>query len=701
MDVQQTSISDDRSAAAPAPAREPAASPNPAQPHRFRPDVEGLRAVAVLAVLGYHAGIARLGGGYVGVDVFFVISGFLITGMLVREAERRGTVSAASFYARRAKRLLPLTVPVLVAVVVASWWVLSPVGGKSVFVDVITAGLYVVNWRLAGQSVDYSALGADASPVQHFWSLAVEEQFYLVWPVVVIAVVLWCRYRHVALRPRLVVALGTLAAASFAYAVAQVADAAGAAYFSTLTRGWELAAGGLLALVPPAAFARVRRFATPAAVLGLAAIAIATVGYSDDTPFPGTTALLPVLGTVAVIAAGTAVVDTAPGRLLSLPPVRYVGRISYSWYLWHWPAIALVTAWLGDLPSSQLAVVVLLSGIPAAISHHLVEDRLRHARSLARPRRALPLGLACTAVSVLVGVGALVAVPTVPLASPQHAIGAKALKHSDGPQRTARALAPVPDKAVQDDGQAQDDHCLVRQKETRTPGDCVYGDPHGDTTVVLYGDSHALQYFAAMDKIAKHRGWRLIALGKAACTPAQVSTYNYQFKREYSECDDFRDAALKRISAEHPALVVTGNLATESVIEDGHRLTGDASADALRDGYVKTLDELRDTGAKVVVMHDNPRPPDDIPSCVSKSMRDLAKCAFSESTALDFEPVNAEAADAVPGVRLIDVAPMLCRDGTCPAVIGNVLVYRNDAHLTATYVRTLTTWLSHQLPTVT
>lgn len=700
MDVQQTSTSNDRSAA-PAPTPAQTTSPESAQRHRFRPDVEGLRAVAVLAVLGYHAGIVRLGGGYVGVDVFFVISGFLITGMLVREAERRGTVSAASFYARRAKRLLPLTVPVLVAVVVASWWVLSPVGGKSVFTDVIAAGLYVVNWRLAGQSVDYSALGADASPVQHFWSLAVEEQFYLVWPVVVIAVVLWCRYRHVALRPRLAAALGMLAAASFAYAVVQVADAAGAAYFSTLTRGWELAAGGLLALVPAAAFGRVRRFATPAAVLGLAAIAISIVGYSDDTPFPGTTALLPVLGTVAVIAAGTAVVDTAPGRLLSLPPVRYVGRISYSWYLWHWPAIALVTAWLGDLPPSQLAVVVLLSGIPAAISHHLVEDRLRHAKALARPRRALPLGLACTAVSVLVGLGALVAVPTVPLASPQQAIGAKALRDGDGVQRTARALAPVPAKAVQDDGQAQDDHCLVRQKETRTPGDCVYGDPDGDTTVVLYGDSHALQYFAAMNAIAKDRGWRLVALGKAACTPAQVSTYNSQFKREYSECDEFRDAAMRRIDAEHPALVVTGNRATETVVEDGDRLTDDASADALRDGYVKTLDELRDTGAKVAVMQDNPRPPTDIPSCVSKSMRDLTDCAFAESEALDFEPVNSEAADEVPGVRLIDVAPMLCRDGTCPAVIGNVIVYRNDAHLTATYVRTLTTWLSHQLPTVT
>ena len=681
-------------------AQRPTAPADSTPAHRFRPDVEGLRAVAVLAVLAYHAGFARAGGGYVGVDVFFVISGYLITGLLVREAVRTSTVSPVAFWARRAKRLLPLTVPVLVGVVVAAWCVLSPVGGKSVFADAVSAAVYAINWRLAGAAVDYSALGSDASPVQHFWSLAVEEQFYLIWPLVVLAVALWCRRRAVPLRSRLAVTLAALVVASFGYAAYEVTTEASAAYFSTFTRGWELGLGGLLALVPVARLGRLRRFATPTAAAGLGAIALAVVVFDDNTPFPGPAALLPVLGTAAVIAAGVVALDTAPARLLSLPPVRYVGRISYSWYLWHWPAITLVTAWLGDLPPTLLACVVALSAVPAILSHHLLEDRLRRTRRFARPGRALLLGVACTALSVLAGVGALLAIPTEPLAPPDKAPGAQALTSPGGVQRSATALRPVPTEADDDKGQAQDDGCLVAPKDTEADSDCVYGDPHGDTTVVLFGDSHALQYFNPMNRIAKQHGWRLLALGKSGCTPAQVSTYNGLLKRQYTECDEWRAATLKRIEREHPALIVTGGLATTKTMRDGTRLTGDARATALRDGYVQTLRELTGTGAKVSVLRDNPRPPSDIPSCVSKSMDDLSHCAFATKTGFSYEPVDKEAAARVKGVRLIDPSSMICRDGVCPAVIGNVLVYRKDAHLTGTYTTTLTPWLARQLPDV-
>ncbi|MGW0828519.1 acyltransferase family protein [Streptomyces sp. NPDC002845] len=672
----------------------------PAEPPRggFRGDVEGLRAVAVAAVLLYHADVTLLSGGYIGVDVFFVVSGFLITGLLVRELERSGTISLSGFYARRARRLLPVTVVVLASVLLLSWLVMSPVERRSVSSDVVAAALYVINWRLAGEAVDYSALEAQASPVQHFWSLAVEEQFYLVWPLLLLAIAWWCRRRGgLSLRPRLAVALGAIAVASFTYSVFLTQREAGAAYFSTATRGWELAAGGLLALVPAHRLRRPGRVPGMVAFGGLAAIVAAAVLFNDGTRFPGPGALLPVLGTVAVIAAGSASADTATARLLMLRPVRYVGRISYSWYLWHWPAIVLATAWLSELPPSLSLLVVALSWVPAALTHRLVEERFRRSPRFEPVRPALGLGAACTTVSVLVGSVSWSTVPTVQLASPAEAKGAKALRESTAPQESASALRPVPEKATEDRGQVHDDGCLVDQPGTRSP-ECVYGDRSSDTTVVLFGDSHAMQYTPALDIIAKERGWRLVVLTKSACTPAQVPTYNSQLKREYTECDTWRDHTLRRIDREDPSMIVTGNLATTKVVRDGEALRSTAGAEALTDGYADTLRTLRSTGAQVVTLADNPHPPDDIPACVSKELDNLTECAFSEDDGRSFDRVNVAAAQAVDEVELVDPTPMLCPNGTCPAVIGNVIVYRNGAHITASYMRTLDSWLGNKLP---
>lgn len=667
--------------------------------HAFRGDVEGLRALAIAGVMSYHAGVDDLSGGYVGVDVFFVVSGFLITGLLLRELEGQGTIALLRFYGRRMRRLLPLTAVVLVSVVLLSWLLYSPVERRSVYGDVMAAAMYVLNWRQQAQAVDYSALHAMASPLQHFWSLAVEEQFYLVWPLALLAVARLCRGRR-HLRRHLGVVLGLLAAASLLYSVVLTQRDASAAYFSTFTRGWELAAGGLLALVPAAWWGRLpRRVPGALGLAGLAAVLGAMLAFSDDTSFPGAAALLPVLGTAAIIGAGSASGAGNPvGRLLSLRPVRYVGRISYSWYLWHWPAIVFATVWLSGLSTPLLLLVVALSWIPAALTHRLVEERFRRAPAFAPTGAAMRLGTACTATSVALGAVAWAAVPVVPLAGAGQVAGAAAL-NKDGPfpQRSADALRPVPRDATQDKGRAHDAGCLVSKRAT-TSGDCVFGDPSSSTTAVLFGDSHAIQYAPAMDRIAKRHGWRLVVLTKSGCTPAEVSTFDPQLRREYSECDTWRSRALKRIEKAEPALVVTGNRATTRTVgPDGKMNAGDSAA-ALRDGYVKTLRRLEQTGAQVVTIADNPHPREDVPACVSKSMDDLPACSFDEDHGLYFERVGREAAAKVPGVHLVDPTPVLCQDGTCPAVIGNALVYRNGAHLTATYAGTLTDWLDDRLP---
>jgi len=668
----------------------------------FRPDVEGLRAVAVVAVLLYHAGVPFAGGGYVGVDVFFVISGYLITGLLLRELERSGTVSLARFYSRRAKRLLPLTVVVLAFVVALSWLLFDPVRMEEVSFGVVAAGLYFMNWLLAARAADYFAAGLEASPVQHFWTLAVEEQFYLVWPILILTAAWWSRRTGLRLRPVLAAAFAAVALSSLAYSVYSTQAQAGAAYFSTFARGWELALGGLLALVPASRFGRLPRAAAGVmAAAGLAAIAFATLRFDDDTLFPGYAALVPTLGTAAIIAAGLRTTTAGPSRLLALGPVRHIGRISYSWYLWHWPPLVFAAAIWGDLSPLEGVAVLAASYVPALLTNRLVERPFLHSETLTRyPRKALALGGACTVSAVALGLVLFVVTPTVPEAPEGGVAGAAALRGGYSLQESAEAVHPTPREAEKKENRPRmyADGCHLDLVETRSP-ECVYGDPSSEVTVVLFGDSHAMQWFPALEELAKERDWRLLGFSKSACPPADVRVYSTGLRREYRECEVWRERTLGRIvQEESPDLVVTSMLNRYRARENGRGLERDASNEAMVEGYASTLKTLRSTGAPVAVIEDVPRPNKDVPECVSRSLDRLQDCAFPRSKALGEPRVNVRAAKEVEGASLIDPTPVVCPEETCPAVIGDVLVYRNGAHLTRTYVNTLTTWLGEQLP---
>ncbi len=679
------------------------ANPKPAK-EGFRPDVEGLRAVAVGAVLLYHAGVPFAPGGYVGVDVFFVISGFLITGLLVRELEKTGTVSLARFYSRRAKRLLPLTVVVLAFVVAVSWPLFDPVRMDEVSLGVVASGLYVMNWLLAARATDYFAAGLQASPVQHFWTLAVEEQFYLIWPALLLGVAWWCRRTGRGLRPTLAAAFAAVTIVSLAYSVYSTELQAGAAYFSTLTRGWELAIGGMLAIVPASRLGRLPRWvAFVLAWAGLGAIAFATFRFNDSTLFPGYAALVPTLGTAAIIAAGFGATATfaGPARLLTLGPVRHVGRISYSWYLWHWPPLVFAAAIWGRLSPLEGLGVLAASYVPAVLTNHLIEKPFLHSETLTRfPRKALALGGACTVSSVALGLLLFAVTPSVPEAPENEVAGAAALQSDHSLQKSAKAVNPTPREAETKENRPQmyADGCHLDPPETEVP-ECVYGNPSSKTTVVLFGDSHAMQWFPALNELAKERDWRLVGLTKAACPPAEVHIYNATLRRSYRECDEWRERMLERIvQDEDPSLVVTSSLPTYRPREDGKRLRREAGEEAMVEGYASTLRKLRSTGAPIALIEDVPHPDKNIPECVSRSLDQLERCAIPQGKALDYPKVNTRVAEGVEGVRLIDPTPVVCLEKACPAVVGDVLVYRNGAHLTATYVRTLTPWLGNQLP---
>jgi peptidoglycan/LPS O-acetylase OafA/YrhL len=345
----------------------------PAGPPRagraFRPDVEGLRAVAVVAVVLFHAGVPGLSGGYIGVDVFFVISGFLITSLMMREVARTGRLSLPAFYGRRARRILPASSLVLVTVILAAYHWLGFLRGDEIATDGTWAALFASNLRFADQGVDYLASQMAPSPLEHFWSLAVEEQFYFVWPAAVVLLI-WLGWRHAI---GLVLSVAVLA--SFAWSV--VGTGTTWSYFSPATRAWELGAGCLLALLGDRLDRIPERLAVALSGLGLALIVVAALSYDGDTPFPGYAALLPVGGAVLVLA----------GRgdaLLGVAPLGLLGRLSYSLYLWHWPVLIIAAQAYGPLGPAVRAQLVLLSLGLAVVTYTCVENPIRRGTRLRR-----------------------------------------------------------------------------------------------------------------------------------------------------------------------------------------------------------------------------------------------------------------------------------------------------------------------------
>ena len=613
----------------------------PAAP-ALRPDIEGLRALAVLLVVLGHAGAPFLGGGFVGVDVFFVISGYLITGQLRRE-RRLG-----QFYARRMLRLMPVAALVSVVTLAGAWWWLSPVRFPGYAVDGLAAATWSMNIRLAVTSTDYFATGPP-SPFQHFWSLAVEEQFYLVWPLVLML-----------FRRRLVAALLVLIGVSFAAGVL-VPDG----YFGTHTRAWELGAGALLALVRPLPSRRL-------ALAGWAAILVAAFAFDDRTAYPGFAALLPVLGTVAVIAA------RAP--LFAAP---MLGRLSYGWYLWHWPLLVILGAGRG--PAARLALCLLALGL-AAITYHLVENPVRHLPALRRhPARGIGLGLALSA--VVAGL-AIVAASHPP---PVGASGAAAaptgrtldtlLAGADRPAPLPANLTPPLAGAAKDLNRAYRDGCHVSLTGDDGPA-CGYGDPAAARSVVLFGDSHAAQWFPAFEELAVRRGWRLWTWTRSGCSPAGVDLDAGTVRRPYPECTAWRTRTLDRIRRLAPDLVVVSGRTGYRDLLAGPPADPDA---AWRAGWERTVASLRHDAGRVVVLGDVPRLPSAPADCLAAHAGDVSFCAPPVASALD-EPGWRAAVRSVAGPSFVDPVPWLCA-ARCPVVLGNVLVYRDDNHITGAYAR--------------
>jgi peptidoglycan/LPS O-acetylase OafA/YrhL len=662
----------------------------PRAPAKFRPDIEGLRAFAVVSVVLYHADLFGVRGGFIGVDVFFVISGFLITRLLMGSIGEHGLRALPTFYTRRIRRLLPAAMTVVVATVVAARIWAPPLSVRPDAIDGIFTTFYGLNYRLAVEGTQYLNEGSAPSPLQHFWSLGVEEQFYLCWPILIVLVLyLGRRHRHAALG----VLLTAIVLGSFYYSVILTPADAPWAYFSLGTRAWELGLGGLVAL----GASRLAQLPGPVAVaggcLGLAALVASAFIFNGQTPYPGSAAALPVVGAAVLIACGCAS-QRGAGALLGVRPLQFGGRMSYSWYLWHWPMLVIAPMILGHaLGWSQRLTVVAVSLAAAVITFRLIEN----------PARSLRLPNAQWFAGGLVLSGSAVLAAVVVIANPPPLVGTgrdATVVHASIATPTVtremraaiiaglsttvapRNLSPEPAQAHGDVPISSYDGChadilVVAQ------GPCVFADKKGKYTVVLFGDSHMQQWQPAFIRAGSYAHWRVVNWTKSGCAAQEVAEWNGALNEPYTQCYAWRAQTLRRIAALNPTVVVVASADVEAPT-----LSPAAYANATV-ATVRTLE--RTTTAKIVYLEDTPYPGYIVPECVADHLDDVKACNLPLSKAYNqarHQAVN-QALRKLGGVTLVNPAGWMCADNECPAVVGNLLVFRDQSHLSVEFSRWL------------
>jgi peptidoglycan/LPS O-acetylase OafA/YrhL len=700
---------------------------------RHRDDIQGLRAVAVLLVALSHAGVGFLKGGFVGVDVFFVLSGFLITQLLLSEAVERRSVSLVNFYVRRARRILPAAALTLVATDIAAYYLLNFVRARQALSDSIWASLFASNIHFANQATDYFAQGEPPSPVLHFWSLSVEEQFYFVWPTLValalFGTVLGLRLRRgrlevseQSLRRLLLVAV-LAGVGSLAWSVYATSVTPAAAYFSSLARAWELALGAALAICAPMLPAVGPAIRVAFGWLGVACIGLAAVTFSGSTPFPGYAALLPTLGTALVIAAG--IEERQPrravGRLLALAPMRYIGDRSYTFYLWHWPVLVLTAEYVGhDLTLATNLLLLLGAFLLSSATFALYENPLRR-MTWPRPAGVLlwPASAAAVVIAAWLSIGAIdskIAHVPVAQAATQPAINvdthvagksvpalpaviAAVTATTKGAKIPSPLVPPInklqddfydyPDsRCVAHDGQAKSEMiCRLTgpaASPSTSPTTTTTTEPTPTKTLVVMGDSHSQMWMPSILSMAQRDGWTVIPLGKSRCNVRRLfaSGGPANEKGIRAECRRWYLWALGEARALHPsAILLSLGYSGDTGIAAQQDVNGITSWETTVKRFSKRVLVIADTP----YLSQLPQPVD----CILARHATMKTCtgAWTEQQLSITRAVAALA--PLHGVHLIDTTGWFCFNYKCPLVIGHTIAYKDYGHVSATYAKAL------------
>ena len=650
----------------------------------YRPEVQGLRALAVLMVVTYHVWLGRVSGG---VDIFLLISAFLLTLSFVRKVESGKPLRLVSHWLHLFKRLIPAAVVVILGVLAGTWLVIPQSRWPDVLNEAWASLLYRQNWLLAETAVDYYAQDhAGASPLQHFWSLSIQGQVFILWPLIFAgAGMVWRilqRRRNVSYRLVLMVAFSGIFIASLIFSVDQTATNQAYAYFDTRTRLWEFALGSLLALSLP--------YLKPGKALrvvlgwaGLAAMISCGLVLTVDRSFPGFIALWPTLAAAAIIVAGQSGSRYGVDRVLSSKPLVALGDNSYALYLWHWPILVFALAGTGIVAPNlvQGLAIVAASVVLAVLTTRFVEKPLRewHWPQLRAWRTAVVIVAsgALLAGPVAVWQTRLIADEAAAAAQPRELTpGAAALAPENAGKPTPEATVIPAPAAMKNEWADIDGLCT----DGNVPSDpllsgCLQNSRPDKVKkrIVVLGDSHAQQYMAALGPIAKAHGWEVVTLLKGNCR------FGAESPERDADCNAFNKASAAYVMEHKPDAVFT-------VASLTHK---EAPFETEVPGYLDGIRPFTEAGMDVVGIRDNPRFDINMPECVQKHGADAPECnaPLGESLA-DTSPLDAYRG-RVDGLHLMDMSDFICADGICPAVVGNVYVYKDDNHLTKTYVQSM------------
>lgn len=630
----------------------------------FRKDIQGLRAIAILMVLGYHTGLPGFGGGFAGVDVFFAISGYLIIGFLVREAESSSRIDFTRFYARRMRRLLPAAFCMTACALLAGWAFLSPIELTRLAASATAASAYASNLWFLKQSTDYFNSAVGSNPLLHTWSLSVEEQFYLVCPSLIAL-----SMRTGNTRRTLMVVFLLVGAISFGASIWLTHSFQSVAFFSPLTRAWEFVLGGLASLLQNEK--PLQRILRPAmAWMGAALVTGSAIFLRPGNGFPGFMAAIPVVGTIFLLLCSR---EEARGRmltrLLESRAFQWIGDVSYSLYLWHWPVLVFGEVLLRDRSGMAITLPLLVfSGLIATASHELLEKRIHMvSSSAASVRLSIRAGLAVTATGIAVGL----------------AFTCLGNRNQWLSPNAVYTHASAPDAI-------EDKDCLTGFRSDRLKP-CAFGPERGEP-VILWGDSHAAQWLPALRAAAETKGWSVTLLAKASCPSAMVQVYNPRLQRNEEECLRWRRSALSYIQSIRPKLLLISNssayVARPGFADEYARL----SSDEWRDGVRSMLNAVSPSTGLVVLLRDTPRPDIDVPVCLARAAShpgifSSQECDVSPKRALAdaIWQTEVSAATGFTNAALLDMTDQFCTSNVCPASANGIVVYRDGNHMSLDY----------------
>lgn len=635
--------------------------------HGVRVDIQALRALAIVSVVLFHVWPNQLAGGYVGVDIFFVISGYLITGQLWRQEQRHGRVDFKDFWARRARRLLPASLLAILITTFATYAFTTPSWFMKVSDEGIGATLYAQNWVLISKVTNYLTDDGTKSPFQHFWSLSVEEQYYIFWPIILFLALAAVKLfpRRLKNRPLLLTTLSWMLVASLAYSIWLTANQPQNAYFNTFARAWEFAAGALLAVGSRSGQEK-RQARSPLWFwAGVALMGYSILVYTEATPFPSWQAGIPVLGSVLVLHGGESLSRWMPRRLLGLKPIQFVGDISYSLYLWHWPVLILAP-WVLRRNTTLIdeVAVVALSVLLGWLSKRFVEDPVRFGR-LSKLSNGMQLATAGIAMVVLVA-----------FSGATSAVAANDFKNIT---KSFNLTPPLNDLANGVRAKESGD-CKISREGTGFKV-CQKGDPHGKIRVALIGDSHTREWFVPVDNLAFKHHWNLTMISKSACSLVDPDVYPANLT--HPSCKGWNQQLLAYLGGVKPFdLIINSN---SSLVTQGRSDVGASFA-----SMVKKLTANEKT--QFFLIHDTPKPNPNFVPCIELWMDKSAdKCSVTREQGLTPADPMPGAVSGMANVTVADFTDSFCSLKSCPPVMGNIVVYKDNSHIT-------TTWAAHLQP---